>query len=213
MIMAAVGLGVSLIGASANNKAAQKSMRAQAKADEASRRATANSMIAQTQAQNWKVKEMERMGQIMAMQGKADAMIRTENYNDVQAMAMVMGAASGRTTGSGSVGAIMDKSNSDYMWDQMWAANSLTISQAALEQDKANIYRAGSTSLMLGKEQLGVARLGSMAGQQNTAANAQQAFNNTMVSAGQSVLNNYGSSLFKGSKSLLGSTKSTLGGN
>ena len=193
--MAGVGLGISLLGANANKKALQKAMNNQAVVDTASRVATANSMIAQTTSQNYKAEELTRIGDLMQMQGKADSMMRKESYNDTQAMAMVMGAASGRVFGSGSVGAIMDKSESDFMWDQMWATNNEKISMAALEQDKANVFRSGNTSLLLGQESLEVARLGSMAGQDNTAAQAQQAFNNTMMNAGTSLVNNYGSSL------------------
>jgi len=196
MYMAALGMGLSLLGASSNKKAAEKSMRAQATADTAARKATASSMIAQVNSQNAKVKELERTGEIMQMQGKADAVIRKENYNQTQSMAMVMGAASGRVFGEGSVSTIMDKSRSDFMWDQLWAKNSLEISEAALEQDKQNIYQAGSTSLMLGQQELEVSRLGSMAGQQNTAAAAQNAFNNTLIQGVNSYANTYGDTLF-----------------
>lgn len=196
MYMAALGMGLSLLGASSNKKAAERSMKAQAAADTAARQATASSMIAQVSSQNSKVKELERAGEIMQMQGKADAVIRKEAYNETQSMAMVMGAVSGRVFGSGSMETIMDKSKSDYMWDQLWAKNSLEISEAALEQDKLNIYQAGATSLMLGQQELEVARLGSMAGQQNTAAAAQNAFNNTLIGGVQSYASNYGDTLF-----------------
>ena len=198
-VTAAVAVGsaaMSLAGASANKKAAGKAMRAQATADTAGRRATASGMIASVSSQNAKVERLTRSGELMEMQGKADGVIRRENYNEVQAMALVMGAASGRVTSHGSLESIRSKSESDFMWDEMWATNATKISKAAIEADKYNIYNAGSTSLMLGKEQLEVARLGSMAGQENTSAAAQQAFNNTLVSAGQSVVSSYGSSLF-----------------
>ncbi len=200
--MAAIGLGISALGASANKKAAQKSMNAQAELDQATRVSSAKAMIAQTTSQNVKVEELTRVGDIMQMQGKAESLMRKERYNDTQAMAMVMGAASGRVFGEGSVDIIMDKSNSDFMWDQMWAANNETISMAALEQDKANIYRAGKESLLLGKDQLSLSRKSSMLGQENQAAAAQQAFNNTMMSAGQSLTSNYGGSLVTKGKSL-----------
>jgi len=196
MILAAVGMGMSLLGASANKKAAQKAMRAQATADTAARKATAASMIATVHSQNAKVKELQRANDIMQMQGKADAMIRQEDYNDTMATAMVMGAASGRVFGQGSMDAIMDKSESDFMWDQMWAKNSLEISEAALHQDMKNVYQAGANSLLLGREQLEVARLGSMAGQQNTAAQAQAAFNNSITGMVNSYAKSYGDTLF-----------------
>ncbi len=196
MVMAAIGMGVSLLGASANNKAAQKSLEAQAAADTASRRATASSMIASVNSQNAKVDELKRSVDIMQLQGKADSLIRKESYNDTMALSMVMGAASGRVFGEGSMDAIFDKSESDYMWDQLWAKNSQEISEAAMYRDMENIYEAGQTSLMLGREQLEVARLGSMAGQENTAAAAQQAFNNTLTSGVKSITSNYGDSLF-----------------
>ena len=201
MIVEAVGLGLSLFGASANKKAAEASMRAQAAADQASRVATANSMIAQVSSQNAQAEQLQRTSEIMETQGKADAMIRKENYNDTAAMQMVMGAASGRVFGEGSLGAIMDKSQSDFMWDQMWATNSEIISQAAIQQDITSIYQAGATSLILGAEQLDVARLASQAGQQNTAAQAQQAFNNTLIQSGTSFAQSYGDT---GVKNLLG---------
>ncbi len=194
--MALAGMGMSLLGASANKKAAEKSMQAQASADTASRRATANSMIASVHSQNAKVNDLKRSVEIMQMQGKADAVLRKESYNEMMATSMVMGAASGRALNEGSTASIMDKSNSDYMWDQMWAKTGIEISEAAMYQDMEEIYKAGATSLLLGKEQLQVARLGSMAGQSNTAAAAQMAFNNTLVKVGQSAINNYGSSLF-----------------
>ena len=81
------------------------------------------------------------------------------------------------------------------MWDQMWAKTSQEISEAAIYQDIAEIHRGGQQSLMLGRQQLEVARLGSMAGSENTAAAAQQAFNNTLVDIGQSTISAYGSSL------------------
>ena len=62
MWMAAVGLGVSLLGANANKKAAQKAMNNQAVVDQASRVASANSMIAQTTSQNYKAEELTRIG-------------------------------------------------------------------------------------------------------------------------------------------------------
>ena len=64
-------------------------------------------------------------------------------------------------------------------------------------RDMENIYQAGANSLMLGREQLEVSRLGSMAGAQNTASAAQQAFNNTLVKGGQSMISSYGDSLFQ----------------
>lgn len=195
--LSAVSMGLSLFGANQNAKAAQKAMNQQAVVDTASRKATANSMIASVNSQNAKVDSMKRSVEIMQMQAKADGLIRLENYNEMAASAMVMGAASGRVMNEGSLGAIFDKSKSDFMWDNMWSRTGAEINEAAVYQDIENIYEAGSTSLMLGKEQLGVSRLGSMAGQQNTAAQAQQAFNNTLVSSGQSVLKNYGSGLFK----------------
>ncbi len=204
LITTGISLGVGLIGANKNAKAAQKAMRAQATADTASRKATAASMIASVNSQNAKVKDLERMGEIMTMQGKADAVIRKESYNDTMAMAMVMGAVSGRTMGEGSINVVMDQSASDHKWDQLWAKNSQEISEAALYQDMETVYQSGSNSLMLGGQQLEVARLGSQAGQANTAAAAQQAFNNTLVSAGQSVLNNYGGSLLSGVGSKIG---------
>lgn len=199
-VSSAVAIGsaaISLAGASANSKAAGRAMRAKAKADEAGRAATASSMIASVHSQNAKVEELEKVSEMVAMQGKADAMIRKENYNDVQSMAMVMGAASGRVLGEGSVDAIFTKSKSDFMWDNMWAQNSQDITQAAIEQDKANIYRAGATSLLLGEEQLGVARLGSMAGGENTAGAAQQVFNNSMMNVASSYLSTYGETHIK----------------
>lgn len=184
---------LSLFGANENKKSAQKSMAAQATADTASRVATANSMIASVHSQNAKALQLERNVDIMRMQGKADGVMRADTYNEMAATAMVMGAASGRVFGEGSMQAIMDKSSEDYMWDKMWAKNSLEISEAAVFQDIENVFEAGATSLMLGTEQLEVARLGSMAGQANTAAAAQQAFNNTLVGVGQNYLNTYGS--------------------
>jgi len=197
MIMAAVGMGVSLLGAASNKKAAQRAMRAQAVADTASRQTTAKSMIASVHSQNAKVEELKRMDEMMQMQGKADAVIRKEDYNDMAATQLVMGAASGRVVSDagGSIGKIIEKSENDFMWDQMWNANIQEISQAALYQDMKNIYQAGATSLVLGRNELEVARLGSMAGQTNTAAAAQQSFNNALVGGAKSVINNYGDSI------------------
>lgn len=195
VIGATFGAVASVVQAGQNAKAAGKAMRAQAAVDTASRRATANSMIAAVHSQNAKVKELQRMDEMMTMQAKADSLIRKESYNDTAAMQLVMGAASGRATNEGSVSAIMNKSHSDFMWDNMWAENIKEISQAALYQDMENIYQAGSNSLLLGGEQLGVARLGSQAGQANTAAAAQQAFNNTIMSGVKSTASAYGGSI------------------
>ncbi len=190
-------MGVSLLGAASNKKAAQRAMRAQAVADTASRQTTAKSMIASVHSQNAKVEELKRMDEMMQMQGKADAVIRKEDYNDMAATQLVMGAASGRVVSDagGSIGKIIEKSENDFMWDQMWNANIQEISQAALYQDMKNIYQAGATSLVLGRNELEVARLGSMAGQTNTAAAAQQSFNNALVGGAKSVINNYGDSI------------------
>nr|BDD47248.1 hypothetical protein 2 [bacterium] len=45
MVVEAIGLGLSLLGASSSNKATQKALNAKAAADTASRKATASSMI------------------------------------------------------------------------------------------------------------------------------------------------------------------------
>lgn len=201
MIVEAIGLGVSLFGASQNNKAAQKAMNAQAAADTVARRATADSMIASVTSANKKADELQRAQDIMVMQGKADSVIRTENYNEAAAMQMVMGAASGRTFGEGSIDAIMSKSHEDFMWDQIWHTNSEEISKAAIQQDKASIYEAGAQSLILGRNQLEVARQSSMAGTQNTAAAAEQAFTNTLTRGVTNVMTSFGDS---GIKNLLG---------
>ena len=194
--LAGASLGMSLLGASANKKAAESAMRSQAAADDASRMATANSQIAAVNSQNAKVLELQRADQIMQIQGKADSVMRAESYNDLMATSMVMGAVSGRVIGEGSIAAIFEKSESDFMWDQMWGRTSLEISQAALYQDMSNIYEAGSISLGLGAEQSGVAALTSKTAQDNANARIQQSFNNTMVSGGQSLIKNYGTSLF-----------------
>ncbi len=196
MIMAAVGMGMTLLGASANKKAAAKSMQAQATADTAGRRATANSMIASVHSQNAKVDEMKRSVELIGIQGKADAVMRKESYNEMMATSMVMGAASGRALNEGSTDAIFNKSQSDYMWDQMWNKNNQEISEAAMYQDMENIYQAGATSLMLGGEQLGVDRLRSMAGQESQAAAMQTSFNNTMTGMVNSYASSYGDTLF-----------------
>lgn len=195
MALTGLSMGMSLLGARSNAKAAQKSLNAQAKADEASRRAQASSQIAQVNSQNAKVYDLKRSVEIMQLQGQADAVMRTENYNDMMATAMVMGATSGRALNEGSMESIFNKSKSDYEWDQMWARNSMEISEAAMYQDMSEIYRSGSISLGLGAENLGVSRLASQTGQQNTAARAQQSFNNTLVSAGQSAIKHYGPNL------------------
>lgn len=196
MVMAAIGIGMTLLGASANNKAAEQSMQATAKADAASRRATANSQIAAVHSQNAKVDELKRSVEIMGMQGKADAVLRKESYNDMMATSMVMGAASGRALNEGSTAAIFDKSHSDMMWDQMWTKNNQEISEAAMYRDMENVYQAGATSLMLGGEALGVSALRSEAGMDNQAAAAQQTFNNAVTGAVTSYANAYGDTLF-----------------
>jgi hypothetical protein len=196
LVMAGASLAITALGASANAKAATKALESQAVADEASRRASANSMIAQTTSQNAKAEQIERTKEIIAVQGKADAVMRKEKYNETQALAMVMGAASGRTFGSGSLEAIMDKSESDFMWDQMWEATGEQITMAALAKDQVNIYEAGLMGLSTGKEALGASRLASQAGQDSNYAAIQQQFNNTITRAASGALNTYGGSLF-----------------
>lgn len=203
IVTAAVALGgmaLNAYGANQSAKASQKALEAQARADEAGRAATANSMIASVNSQNGKVTTLKRNLEIVQMQSKADGLMRKESYNEMAATAMVMGAASGRIMGEGSIDSIFDKSKSDFMWDEMWSKTGLEITEAAVAQDIKTVYESGATSLLLGGEQLSVARLGSMAGQSNTAAAAQTAFNNTLIRGGTSLLNNYGTSLLNNMK-------------
>jgi len=119
-------------------------------------------------------------------------MTRNEGYNDVMATAMVMGAASGRVMGEGSIQAIFDKSESDYNWDQMWAANNLEIQEAATYQDistaYANEYKDNARTILLGAQKIRLMREGSgidMAndtlGIDRTQRNAQNNFNSAIL--------------------------------
>jgi len=201
MWAAGLSLGLSIFGASANKRAAEASMRAQAEADTAGRIATARAKAAQVKSQNFQATMLQRNIDLMQIKSKADSTIRAEDFNNQMAIAVVKGAASGRTLGDGSMYAMFSKADEDLKWDQLWAENNLQVSEGAMYTDKENIYKAGYTSLMLGAEAMGVQRLAHQAGGNNMAANAQQAFNNTMVGVGQSILNNYGNSLFRfGSK-------------
>jgi len=134
-------------------------MNQQAVIDEKAREAQASSLIAQVESQNWQVEKLDRQKDIMKMQGRADALSRTQNYNETMEVAMVMGAASGRVFGEGSIQAIFDESKSNFVFEQMWYANNEIISEAAIEADKTNILKAGFQTLLYGAKQSEINRL------------------------------------------------------
>jgi len=229
LAVAAVGLGISLWQSARAQEAANEAQlrdkfavaaiqAKQAGIDDATRRAFSRSIMAEVTSQNAQVQDLTRMQDAMKLQGKADAMMRKEGYNDVAAMQMVMGAASGRLTSEGSMSAIMDKSQEDYKWDQMWAMNSETIALASIERDKVNIYAAGLNKLTGAQDQLSLMKQGADLGRENTimgmekqwAANTLQqemAFDNMLASTAQSYLRNFGAS---GTAKLGDTTKKTL---
>ena len=232
LLAAGANLGLSLWGASRaadataqsqlrDNKAMSDILGKQASLDELTRAAYGRSIMAEVSGQNKKVQDLQRMQEMMKLQGKADATMRLEGYNETAAMQMVMGAASGRLTSEGSVSVIMDKSESDYRWDQMWAADTETINLASLERDKLNIYESGWRQLQGAGEQMNLMRMGSQIGMDNTimgiqkrhdSINMQQnkAFDDMIMGAGQSYLKNFGAS---GTKQLGKSIGGLLGGN
>ncbi len=166
--VAVVGLGVSAYQMSESKKAAgEASVKAYQNAklsvaasseknaiDAQQRKATRASTLASVQSQNAQVEQLRRTSDIMGLQGKADATMMKEEYNQLASMQMVMGAASGRVMGSGGLEAVFDKSHEDMMWDVMWNKDSVKINQAALYQDMENIYEAGYNTLLFGDQAL-----------------------------------------------------------
>jgi len=223
-IASAISVGTAVYGAAKSSEAAwnnygagaqstleiQKQMNQQAKIDEASRVAQAEAMIAQVASDNWQVENIGRQQEILKLQGKSESLIRSKNYNDTMEVAMVMGAASGRVFGVGSLGALFDKSAENFKFEQMWHADNEIISDAALEADKTNIYRAGNNTLIYGTKNTKINRLLSQNQQQMQSIqngmqmNQQQqtfnrAFTQSVVGIGNAVggaYRAYGSSLF-----------------
>jgi len=182
LIGAVIGLATSAAAAKKSSKnaslsalATMKQMKEAAAADTQARKAEANSIIARVEADDFKLQQLDFNKRIIQLQGKADSLLRLQNYNDVMEKAVIMGAASGRMLGQGSVKAIYDKSEEEYNWEQLWNANNLIISNAALEVDKTNILKAGATSLLLGAQGLEVSRLRSQAGQTTISDAAERA--------------------------------------
>ena len=187
-VLGLVSAGLSLFGASENARMAQEAITAQSHAAEAQREATATGLIAQVSAQNHKAEDLDRTAKAMKMTAKAQTVMREEKYNQLAAIQMVAAAASGRITNSGSVNAIFSKSHEDYKWDQLWNDNKLAINLASIQRDKTRVYEAGATALRLGALQLEVQRETSEANIHSTAAQANQAYSNTVIGVAKSFI-------------------------
>ncbi len=187
-VATAITVGTTAYGAVSSANAAadsagmtQESLNRQAKIDEAQSIATSNAMIAKVNSQNKKLEDIDRSIDIMKTQGKADSMMRLEGFNEIAAMQLVMGAASGRVSGVGSIGAIMNKSREDFMWDQMWNSNTIKINENIMEQDKSNILESGYNSLWGAQEAAGINVQAQQQQYQNTADSVQLRYDQTVT--------------------------------
>lgn len=187
----------------------------QAGIDEQTREAQSAQMIAQVNSQNWQVESLNNQQDILEMQGKAESLNRIDNYNDTMEMAMVMGAASGRVFGSGSMQAIFDHSAENYRFEEMWNVNNDIITNAALEADKTNIYSAGYNTLRFGATTTGINRQNSQIGQEMQSIQTgmqmdqiQQTFNRSVTQSYQAIgTAAAGAARAYGTKGLMDSTR------
>ena len=184
VVGAAVNIGTSAYAANQSAEAAGKAsiatgkqMVISAEADTAARMAEANALVAQVESAEFRLGQVERAKDTMKMQGKADAMLQAESFNDLMAMSMVMGAASGRMLNEGSTNLIIKESAEDYNWEKLWASNIEDININEMTLDQMNIREGMETSLMLGSESMAVARQTSEAGSMQLATNASNEIN------------------------------------
>jgi len=200
-VSSAISIGTAAYGAAKSSQAAwdaygsasrdvveiQKQMKLQANTDEFSRESQAKAFIANVESDNWQVQQLAQQQKLLELRGLSDRTIMLENYNDTMEMSMVMGAASGRTLGSGSIDAIFSKSQEDFNFEQMWNLDSEIITNAAIEADKTNIYKAGYNTLLGGADQMYIARQRSQLGQSNTALSVAQQNNQIQQTFNRSI--------------------------
>ena len=113
-------------------------------------------LIAEVQTDNKKVEDLKRSEATMVTKTKADMLVRSQDFNRQMALAMVKGAASGRTLGEGSMQVGFNKAYSDRAWESMWNNNILDQNVASFARDRMSVLESGYNKLKYGFKSLAV---------------------------------------------------------